>query len=368
MKNFNVSQLLVSLVVAVFQIATQSSAYAGDNILGGRIEVRGDHSWSCGLFDYPEGRFVKVVAGSCHGAAIRSNGSVVCWGYQGSPVGAQTPMVAPSGLLLKDIASGCNHLIGLRTDNTVCWWGSMSRQVAGPTTGLYTKIASGWDHAAALRDDGRIIAWGYNAYSQCNCPTDLFIDVTAGFNTTVGLHSDGSVIKWGEDRHYTSSAPPEVPLVRLGESNWSSGCAVGWDASGHWYLWGIDGLTYGVANAPSSSTPFVEIVSGNGGYAFGRTDDGRLINWGLDNRWDQGTYSFDKSKRYQSVSWGNAVVALRIPCPNDLDGSDEVDSSDLGNLLLNIGQCDSCDADFDQNGEVNSADLGSLLLDFGSCP
>jgi hypothetical protein len=56
-------------------------------------------------------------------------------------------------------------------------------------------------------------------------------------------------------------------------------------------------------------------------------------------------------------------------CTGDLDASGEVDSADLGLLLLYFGPCegDCGGADLDGSGEVDSADLGLLLLYFGPC-
>ena len=54
-------------------------------------------------------------------------------------------------------------------------------------------------------------------------------------------------------------------------------------------------------------------------------------------------------------------------CFGDLDGSNEVDSGDLGLMLLDFGPCPGCAADLDGSNEVDSGDLGLLLLSFGPC-
>jgi hypothetical protein len=72
----------------------------------------------------------------------------------------------------------------------------------------------------------------------------------------------------------------------------------------------------------------------------------------------------------QAIAAGmnHTIVVQTVPCPCDLDGSGEVDSGDLGLLLLYYGPCGGCPADLDGNDNVDSADLGLLLLNFGPCP
>ncbi len=59
-------------------------------------------------------------------------------------------------------------------------------------------------------------------------------------------------------------------------------------------------------------------------------------------------------------------------CPGDLDGSGNVDSGDIGSLLVLFGECPGgtagCDGDLDESGTVDAGDIGSLLVQFGPCP
>ena len=60
--------------------------------------------------------------------------------------------------------------------------------------------------------------------------------------------------------------------------------------------------------------------------------------------------------------------AQSAPCFGDLDGSGEVDSSDISRLLLDYGICGGCPGDLNGDGDVNGEDMGLMLLSFGSCP
>ena len=52
----------------------------------------------------------------------------------------------------------------------------------------------------------------------------------------------------------------------------------------------------------------------------------------------------------------------------DFDGDGSIDSSDLGTMLTNLGECQNlsdCPTDLDRNGVTDAADLGRLLTLFG---
>jgi len=61
-------------------------------------------------------------------------------------------------------------------------------------------------------------------------------------------------------------------------------------------------------------------------------------------------------------------VSLGSPCPADLDGDGQVNSTDMLALLNSWGPCTGCPADLDGSGIVDSADLLLLLAAWGPCP
>ena len=60
------------------------------------------------------------------------------------------------------------------------------------------------------------------------------------------------------------------------------------------------------------------------------------------------------------------LLTISCTCPADLDGSGEVDTSDVALCLLDIGNCGGA-FDLDQDGEVSSGDLSIILLSTGAC-
>lgn len=65
------------------------------------------------------------------------------------------------------------------------------------------------------------------------------------------------------------------------------------------------------------------------------------------------------------------VVVAGPPCPGDVDGSGEVDVTDLLELIAAWGPCPDpgppCSADIDEDGEVDVADLLALIAAWGPC-
>lgn len=63
------------------------------------------------------------------------------------------------------------------------------------------------------------------------------------------------------------------------------------------------------------------------------------------------------------IHWWMSISATDPPLAGDLDGSGNVDSGDIGMLMLLIGDIES-EFDFDGSGQVDSGDVGYILLNF----
>ncbi len=114
------------------------------------------------------------MGGYIHSLAVKSDGTVVAWGYNGS---GQT-----------NVPVGLSNVVG----------------VAG---GLY--------HSVALVGDGTVRAWGYNAFGQTNVPTSLTnaVAIDAGWHFNVALKSDGTVVTWGQNTVGQASVPSKLTNV-----------------------------------------------------------------------------------------------------------------------------------------------------------
>jgi hypothetical protein len=98
------------------------------------------------------------------------------------------------------VAARYHHTAALKTDGSVVAWGwnneGQTNVPVAPRSGV-TAVATGGLHTVALKTVGRVVAWGYNCYGQATVPAEAQSEVTAiaaGGIHTVALKNDGSVI------------------------------------------------------------------------------------------------------------------------------------------------------------------------------
>lgn len=179
---------------------------------------RGLTAWGSSAYAVPYGLLnipstaqtaVQVSCNFSHAAALRSDGSVVCWGRN-----IMGECNVPAGLVATKVAAGIDRTYALRTDGTVVGWG---RDVSGAATGYVNfppLVASlnnnvvdiACDRSAQyfLRSDGKLVYWGGVQGVTPHIPTVVELGdpsriakLVAGGNHCVVLFTDGSVKCFG---------------------------------------------------------------------------------------------------------------------------------------------------------------------------
>jgi alpha-tubulin suppressor-like RCC1 family protein len=185
---------------------------------------------------------IAVAGGGLHSIALRDDGTVWCWGDNGSGQIGSTTAPNPSTLPVQVTGTGFTDIIAiaakgnfnlaLRADGAVFAWGSNSDGQIGVGTPPGTSptpvqvgaiagakaIAACDFHSMAILDNGTVKAWGQNSGGQIGnggnqtpqaSPT--FVLSAAGVNLTgvkaldggsmhsLALKSDGTVLSWGDD-------------------------------------------------------------------------------------------------------------------------------------------------------------------------
>ena len=252
---------------------------------------------------------VAVAAGSYHSLALRSDGTVWGFGYNGYGQlgdGTTTNRILPvqipglTGVTAIAVYGGNGSpgfSLALKSDGTVWAWGyngygalgdgtttnrTSPVQVAGLTNVI--AIAAGGYHSLALRSDGTVWAWGYDGQGQLGdggssseynivqvSGLTNVIAISAGNYHSVAVTSDGSVWAWGYngdgelgDASTSSSSVPVKVIGLTGALAVSAGMndSIALTTTGSLSAWGKnDEGQFGIST-PASST--VAITSATG--------------------------------------------------------------------------------------------------------
>jgi alpha-tubulin suppressor-like RCC1 family protein len=202
---------------------------------------------------------IAVAAGGAHSAALKDDGTVWVWGYNGAGQLGNTRQefssvpVQVAGLSgVKAIASGISHLVALKNDGTIWAWGSNRVGQLGNDHDLaiickpvqvaelhgMASIAAGGYHTVALQQNGRVWSWGYDSNgalgngtvsdsgthlpAQVSSLSDVKA-VAAGLNHSVAIREDGTVWVWGSNRagqqgNGTTAGANNLPVQLAGVS------------------------------------------------------------------------------------------------------------------------------------------------------
>ena len=185
----------------------------------------------------PDGNnFVNVSVGWSHGAAIKSDGTVVCWGDN-----SNGQCNTPSGVRFLHVKCGQNYTVGIKEDGSLAAWGIDDYgQISNLPSGHFIKIDAGSEHSVGIRIDGNPVSWGRSSeisdpptkmVDVCACggnvytlQTDGSLDINNVKPFNVGIDMDGNLVAWGkyeeafteideaiENLHFS----PSVPCVAL---------------------------------------------------------------------------------------------------------------------------------------------------------
>ena len=250
---------------------------------------------------------IAVAAGDSHSLALKADGSVWSWGFNGSgqlgdgtTVQRATPVQASGLAGIVNIAVGGDHSLAVKSDGSLWAWGSNTfGQLGNGTTTSSSipvqissisnvkKVSAGFYHSVALKTDGSVFAWGYNTYGQLG-------DGTTTQRTTPvqasGLTSVADINAWA----YLSYA------IKSDTTAWA---------------WGFNGNgQFGNGNTNSSAIPIQ--ISGLGGISNVSIGYGHTAVLKPDGT----VWTFGQNEKGQLGNGTNGSFGIPVPAPAQISG------------------------------------------------
>jgi alpha-tubulin suppressor-like RCC1 family protein len=181
----------------------------------------------------------QVFAGYQYIAAIKTDGTLWTWGqnYVGQ-IGDNTGISKSSpvqtitrGTNWKQVFAGYNHTAAIKNDGTLWAWGFNGNGELGDNTNLgksspvqtivfgtnWKQVSCGGGHTVAIKNDGTLWGWGRNGEGQLGDNTIIFQrsspvqtivfgtnwkQVSGGYYRTAAIKTDGTLWCWGVNAIY----------------------------------------------------------------------------------------------------------------------------------------------------------------------
>ena len=327
-----------------------------------RKPVRGDvAAWGDsfnGQLDVPLDAFDASSVAASDGTAYAAmfDGTVRAWGR--STVGSDS-LLPPAGLnSVRQVAARYLHALALKSDGTVVCWGINVSGESTPPAGLsgVSWVAAGGNHSCAVKSDGTAVCWGNDISGQCTVPTASgpFSRIAGGLNHTVAMTVAGGAVCWGGNSVGQSSVPAGLGLV----SGVSAGdyFSVALLATGTVAAWGNNSL--GQTAVPAGLTGVVQVACG-GYHTLALKADGSVVAWGATGTAedaDQSRVPVGLSRVRTVAAGGRFSLALREP---DCDANGTADYLELaGHDCDGNGRHDCADNDLGFIEDCNGNGLG----------
>jgi hypothetical protein len=265
-------------------------------------------AWYAQLLDEAGFRFTEVGMGRFHACAIRTDGSLHCWGANDAG-----QLDHPGGAFL-DVASGQGHTCGVRGDGTVACWGSNALgQANGIPPGPFVLVEAGGDQTCALTSAGALSCWGWNA---SGFPDGTFVDVAVGDggNGRCAVRTTGTLACWGG--LIGGATPPSGSFVDVSVGSVAA-CAV--RTTGELACWGHD--NFAQLSAPQGAYAHVTV-----GYGVACATDaaGSASCWG----------AFMDPSIVPTESLSHVAVGAAVACGLDEDELVTCFGTDSGNGIV----------------------------------
>ena len=326
------------------------------------------------------GTWKSVAVAESHTCAIKSDDTLLCWGYNGygstginnTTGNSLSPTQVNGGGSWKSVTSGMYQSCGIKSDDSVrCWGWNTNGQLGDNSTtqrnvptalsgggawkSVFTTFSNTGVHTCGIKSDDSLWCWGSNSSgmlgdnstTQRNIPTSVsgggtWKSVWGGDAHTCGIKSDDSLWCWGNNSSSqlgdTTTTNSLVPLPVAAGGVWSNastgyGHTCGIRLSGVLYCWGGNGSGQLGDNILSSLTVPREIYGGGtwnfiatgSNHTCGIKNNNSLYCWGWNGSQQLGDNTSTNRLIPTAVSgggsWGKVSLGYSHSCGIKLDDS-----------------------------------------------
>ena len=258
--------------------------------------------------------------------ALATDGSVWSWGFNGAGVLGNGTFVAESSIPVRvafltdvvDIAAGTNHGVAVKSDGSVWSWGLRDWHQSNPdrfplrVIGLsdIVAVAAGFNFSLALRDDGRVFGWGEGSSGELGDGSQAFRaspvqaaglttarSIAAGPMSSFAIKSNGDVVAWGTGPLGLAGTsrrliPTPVPGLSNVEQVSVGGHGLARTTAGEVWFWGNnsfgqagDGSTTPFYPTPVQVAPLQQItgIAVGARHSVAMQADGTVLAWGVNS-------------------------------------------------------------------------------------
>jgi hypothetical protein len=221
--------------------------------------------------------FVSVATGESHACGLRSDGQIVCWGYD---------ILGPRAGTFSAVAAGSYHSCAIHADGGAieCW----GQSLMAPPSGAFIALAAGTSKYAAIAVDGTLSGWLYGVGVMPSPPAGTFKQLAGSFSRFCAIGTDDLITCFGDFE--ASATPPSGTAISVGDGLAGS-CAVMTDGSLACWFNGF--------NNPSPPEGTFKAVSVGWSGACAIASDDTLVCFGGD-----GTITSAPAGTFKSVSVG----------------------------------------------------------------
>lgn len=221
----------------------------------------------------PLTNIIAVSAGMNHSLALKSDHTVVAWGWDGDGKAAVPPDLTD----VTAISAGRVHNLALRRDGTVIAWGNSSRGTTAVPVNLsnVVAVAAGDQHSYAVKADGTVVGWGMAKIpAKLTNVVMVATDARSWMGDDFALIRDGTVIGWNGQ-----NGEPE-PVSGLSNVVAIANGVAQFEGS-HYLALLKDGTVKGWRNSdvPAGLSNVVSIAAA-GSHCLALKSDGTIVAWG----------------------------------------------------------------------------------------